>query len=453
MTMHTRAILVVLTLLTANACFLLAVSAKPMPTLTDLAASVDRYLAPYIDRRDFSGVVLCARDGNVLYHKAYGLADFKTGVLNTVRTRFRIASLTKTFTAAAIVVLAERKRLSLNDSVSKFLPGYPNGDKIRVHHLLSHAAGVPNPQPADLLDKELTPDELIDTFKNKPLEFEPGTRGKYSNGGYVLLARIVEKASGRPYSDFLSENIFKPLGMQETGVTDLHQPPEVQAVGYEPAPGPVGLVAAPARHPSTLFGSGFLSSTTGDLRLWAQAVRSERLFKRSALPYTFGWGERKKYGHRYLEQSGRIPGFMAHLIVLLDEPVDIVCLCNVDTGLFGRLEKDLISLASGGQTDEPPAAPVAVAGDAKRLKECVGKYQGPGFILRLVEDGGQVYSKFDDGPARAWLTPVANGDFYMRAEYAPVHIIRDTKGRATELSIAWGGTEPPMKLSRIVSPP
>jgi CubicO group peptidase (beta-lactamase class C family) len=422
-----------------------------MPNLTGLAANVDRYLAPCIDRRDFSGVVLFARGGNVLYHKAYGLADCKTGVLNTVRTRFRIASITKTFTAAAIVMLAERKQLSLNDPLSKFLPGYPSGDKIRIHHLLGHAAGVSDPEPADIFDKRLTPDELIDTFKNKPLEFEPGTHGKYSNGGYVLLARVVEKASGRPYADFLSDNIFKPLGMLDTGVTDLGQPPDVQAVGYAPAPGPLGLALAPARHPSTLFGSGILSSTTGDLRLWADAVRSERLFKRSALPYTFGWGERKKYGHRYLEQSGRIPGFMSHLIVLLDEPVDIVCLCNVDTGLFGRLEKDLISLAFGGQTDKPPPAPVTVVGDAKRLQECVGKYQGPGFVLRLVENGGQLYSMFDDGPARAWLTPLADGDFYMRAEYAPVHIIRDRNGRATELSITWGGTDAPMKLTRISS--
>jgi CubicO group peptidase (beta-lactamase class C family) len=445
--------LVALTLLTVDTSFALAALGKPMSTLTDLAANVDRYLAPYIDRRDFSGVVLIARDGNVLYQKAYGLADFKTGVLNTTHTRFRIASLTKTFTAAAIVMLAERKRLSLNDTLSKFLPGYPNGDKIRIHHLLSHAAGVPNPEPADFFDKQLTPDQLIDTFKNKPLEFEPGTRSKYSNGGYVLLARVVEKASGRPYADFLSENIFKPLGMLNTGFTDLGQSPEVQALGYAPAPGPVGLAAAPARHPSTLFGSGCISSTAGDLRLWAAAARSERLFKRSALPYTFGWGERKKYGHRYLEQSGRIPGFMSHLIVLLDEPVDIICLCNVDTGLFGRLEKDLIALTFGGEADKPPAAPVAVAGNAQELQECVGKYQGPGFVLRLVEDRGQLYSKFDDGPARAWLTPLASGDYYMRAEYAPVHVTRNAKGRATELSIAWGGNEPSMKLTRLSFPP
>src|SRR5262249_62318441 len=134
------------------------------------------------------------------------------------------------------------------------------------------------------------------------------------NGVYVLLARVVYKASVRTYADFLADNIFKPLGMLDTGVTDLHQAPEVQAVGYEPAPGPLGLAPAPARHPSTLFGSGILSSTAADLRRWTEAVRSERLFKRSALPYTFGWGERNKYGHRYLEQSGRIPGFMSHLI-------------------------------------------------------------------------------------------------------------------------------------------
>jgi hypothetical protein len=95
---------------------------------------------------------------------------------------------------------------------------------------------------------------------------------------------------------------------------------------------------------------------------------------------------------------------------------------------------------------------MTASANPKRLQDCVGRYQGPGFVLRVVEDRGQLYSKFDDGPARAWLTPLANGDFYMRAEYAPMHVIRDTKGRTTELSIAWGGDEPPMKLTRIPSP-
>lgn len=419
------------------------------PQADQRRARLDAYIAPYVERHDFSGVILIARGDDVLVRKAYGMADVGSSIANTSQTRFCLASITKTFTAAGIIILSERKLLGLDDPLSKFLPDYPNGGKIRIRHLLAHAAGVPDPETDALGGKALTPDELIGTLRGKPLEFEPGTRSRYSNGGYVLLARVIEKASGRSFAEFLKEAIFQPLGMKDTGVIDPGAPPAVQAHGYAPGPGPTGVMPAQPPNPSALFGSGCLCSTVDDLRRWAAAIRAERLFKRTKLPYLYGWGERKQYGHRYVEQSGRIPGFMTHLILFLDQPVDVVCLGNTESGLFGRLEKDLTALAFGGEPDKPPPAPERAAVDAKSLRGCVGRYQGPGFTIRLTEAAGELYSSFNDSPARAWLTPVAGGEFFMRAEYAPVRITRDPRGRAIELSILWGGAETPMAFRRI----
>src|SRR5262249_17858350 len=153
--------------------------------------------------------------------------------------------------------------------------------------------------------------------------------------------------------------VFGPLGMADTGYFDLAGVVPKRAGGYAPGPGPLGLENAPTQDPSTLLGSGCLCSTARDLQRWAQAVRSERLYKRTALKYPFGWGLRHQYGHHYVEQSGIVTGFTSHLVVVLDEPVDIVCLSNIQSGFFSRQEKDLIAIAFGGEPDKAAPAPEA----------------------------------------------------------------------------------------------
>jgi CubicO group peptidase (beta-lactamase class C family) len=260
----------------------------------------------------------------------------------------------------------------------------------------------------------------------------------------------VEKVSGQSYGDFLRERIFVPLGMADTGYFDQTSIVPNRACGYVPSPGPLGLENAPAQNPSSLLGSGCLCSTARDLQKWAQAVRSERLFKRTALKYPFGWGARNQYGHRYIEQSGIGTGFTSHLIVFLDEPVDVVCLSNIQSGFFSRQEKDLTAIAFGAVADKPVPAPKGAAISGRLLRSCVGLFQGPGdFRLRIVEDGGHLYAKFDDGPARAFLLPVSENELFMRTEFARIHLTRDDRGRASELSIAWGSGGQPMKFTRI----
>jgi len=420
---------------------------------SELEAKIDAYLAPYVAHRDFSGVVLIARGDDVLMSKGYGMANYELGVPNTPDTKFRIASLTKTFTAAAIVMLKERGMLSFDDKLNKFLPDFPKGDKISVRHMLLHESGIPNPDYEATFCKQLTIDELVRSLARKPLDFEPGTSDKYSNGGFLLLAFIVEKVSGQSYERFLHSNIFEPLGMKNTGNFDPEPIVSHRASGYLPAPGPDKIENAPIRNLSSSVGSGSLYSTANDLFRWARAVRSEQLYKRRALPYPFGWGERKHLGHDCLEQAGITPGFRSKFLVYLDEPVTVVCLANIESGLFSRWDKDLPAIIFQGKGKVPSSFPEAAAVAPQRLSECVGDYQASsGLNLHVVERGGHLFSTFNDSPVRTYLMPTSEKELFNRADYATITLSRNSEKRVGEMTWRFDGTGDPLKFVRVEKP-
>src|ERR1700693_2009406 len=179
-----------------------------------LATKIDAYIRPFVESDNFPGAILVARGDEILFSKAYGMAKYELKVPNTPRQRFHLASLTKMFTAAAVLLLEEQGKLSTSDTVAKFLPDYPDGDKILLEHLLRHTAGVPN---ADFSEGEgrvrYTTEQLVARFKARPLDSEPASRTRYSNSNYNLLAYIVEKVSGQGYGEYLKANIFDRLGM------------------------------------------------------------------------------------------------------------------------------------------------------------------------------------------------------------------------------------------------
>jgi len=181
-----------------------------------LAERLDRFVTPYVSSSDFAGIVLIARGPQVLVRRAYGLADQEKRVPIAPDMAFRIASLSKTFTAGAIEMLIDRGRLHLTDPLSRFVPGIPQGDKITVRDLLLHRSGAGILSDPALRRDCHTAADLVGRLGAVPPLFEPGTSGRYSNEGYLLLARIVEIASGTSYGAFLEANIFKPLGMDRT---------------------------------------------------------------------------------------------------------------------------------------------------------------------------------------------------------------------------------------------
>jgi CubicO group peptidase (beta-lactamase class C family) len=177
-----------------------------------IEAKVNAYVKLYLDVGGFNGNILIVENGKVLLSKGYGMANFELGVPNTPQTKFHLGSISKTFTAAAILLLEERGQLRVNDPLTKFIPDYPNGDKITLHHLLSNTWGIPNinnfPEYNTWSKFPHTPADLIEKFKNKPLDFQPGERGyTESNSNYNLLAYIIEKLSGKSYGEFLKENV------------------------------------------------------------------------------------------------------------------------------------------------------------------------------------------------------------------------------------------------------
>src|SRR5271170_7480261 len=205
-------------------------------------ARMEQVIQSYASKKQFMGSVLVARGGDILFDRSYGDANLEWDIPNSPSTKFRLGSITKQFTAASILLLEERGKLSVNDPVKKYIPDAPAAwDKITIFNLLTHTSGIPNftsfPDYRSQEPFDTTPEKLVARFRDKPLDFQPGEKFSYSNSGYVLLGYLVEKVSGESYSKFVQENIFGPLGMKDSGY-DLNSAiiPH-RAAGYTPEKG------------------------------------------------------------------------------------------------------------------------------------------------------------------------------------------------------------------------
>src|SRR5262245_36037623 len=218
---------------------------------SDFAAQVVKYIQERVRVTGFSGAVLVARDGRPVLREGYGLANHEYDIANTPKTKFRLASVSKQFTAAAILLLEERSKLKVGDPVSKYLSDWPKAwDEVTLHHLLSHTGGLPGLTTQALSDvsglSRATPPpfrSIRDLHKPgeelKPLDFKPGAKFHYDNNGYVVLGMVIEKVSGKPYSEFMREEIFRPLGMTDTGCEEPTMILKQRASGYARVDGTV----------------------------------------------------------------------------------------------------------------------------------------------------------------------------------------------------------------------
>lgn len=418
-----------------------------------LETQVDVYVKPYLDVAGFNGNVLIAKNGKVLLSKGYGMANYELGVPNTPQTKFHIASVSKTFTAAAILMLQDRGLLNTGDLLTKFVPDYPNGDKITVHHLLTNTSGIPNinnfPEYDAWSKFPHTPQEIVEKFKNKPLDFEPGTRGYVeSNSNYNLLAFIIEKLSNKSYGEFLEENIFAPLGMKDSG-HDAR--PEAmlknRADGYVPA-GVSDLKNAPYLDWSIKTGNGSLYSTTEDLYKWDRSLYTEKILKRATIEKMFvegyGWFDSKRFNRRAIRMNGRSPGFQSEIQRYVDEDVCIIVLGNNYAPTASLIAEDLAAMALGEKYKTPEIEkPVKL--DSKILDTYVGRYQfGADFfvpkgIYSIEKRGTQLFIV-----ARGLndtLTPQSESRFFDRPLWATIIFVKNDKGEVTDLIWQYGGKD------------
>jgi CubicO group peptidase (beta-lactamase class C family) len=313
----------------------LAPTAQPTvaPTaVPDLATRIDTFINRLMKQGIFSGVVFVAKKGDVLFANAYGLADREHKTPNTLATRFQIASLTKQFTAVAILMLQAEGKLNVKDKVCAYIKPCPEAwAEVTIHQLLTHTAGMPQYFPDET--RPITLENLLASFRDKPLEFAPGDHFEYSNSGYILLGAIIEQVSGQHYGDFLQARIFTPLGMADTG----YNRPE-GAIGY------AGQAPAPLTNPTVIFSAGGLSSTAEDLYRWSQALDGDTLLPADlrALMFTpyidtdapykerygYGWFISSQEGALRQEHGGGIHGYRSEIMRFPERGITIILLCN-----------------------------------------------------------------------------------------------------------------------------
>src|SRR6516164_3719485 len=307
-----------------------------------LKARIDRIATQVLEQTGVpSASIAVVKDGKLVYTHAYGKARLEPPIPATPDMRYSIGSVSKQFTAAAILLLQEQGKLTLDDPVGKYVPGLTRGNEVTIRQILSHTSGYQDYWPEDYLMtpmmKPATPQQIIDTWAKKPLDFEPGTQWQYSNTNFVIAGLIVEKVSGQKLMDFLEEHIFHPLGMKSVWNSDESKLTQADATPYiRYALGPLRL--APKEGGGWMFAAGELAMTAHDLALWDESMIARSILKPESYKEMFtevklkdGKGTHYGLGVEVLdhggkleiEHSGEVTGFVADNIVLPDDGVAV----------------------------------------------------------------------------------------------------------------------------------
>lgn len=432
----------------------------PAAELDEVRAYLD---ATYLPDRPGAAIVI-ARNGEIIHERGYGLANVEHGIPVTPDTIFRIGSVTKQFTAAAITLLAQRGELSFDDPINEFLPEYPvHGHEITIYHLLNHTSGIKSytgiPGYMDQgVRTDLATDDLIDVFAHLPMEFAPGDSWNYNNSGYVLLGAIIEAVSGQTYSDFIAEHITVPLGLEST----LYGGPQIipnRAAGYSTDDAGnvinAGFISMTQPH-----AAGALLSTTGDLVEWHQALTGGEfihddsyaamttpaaLNDGSSYPYGFGLGVGLLRERRMIAHGGGIHGFSCYALWLPDEDIYVAVLSNGAPKGPGptTVAKTIAALTIGDPY--PERQPVTLSdADVAGLS---GNYTGPTFppVKMTIEDGKIV---MDMGFDKVTLLAESRDLLYVvdGLEYVEVEWDDD---KATTMRLVFEEGVPPEALTRV----
>jgi CubicO group peptidase (beta-lactamase class C family) len=443
-----------------NKCLIISVcccvATQPVAAQTT-PAKLDSLLDAYAKVWDYTGSVLVATKGGVLFEKGYGYKNKETRSLNDTNTIFQIGSITKQFTSAIILQLEEEKKLSLQDSLTKYIPDYPNGNTITIEQLLTHTAGVYNyTNDAVFMKNEsmhpISRDSLIARFKFKPLDFTPGEKFSYSNSGYELLGYIIEKVTGESYFQAVRQRIFQPLHMDHSGFdfTDLRSPDK--ASGYTPG----STTPAPIVDSSVSFAAGAIFTTVGDLYKWDRGLLSGKILshalqQKAYTPhlagYGYGWIINEAGGKKVVEHGGGITGFVSYIKRIPEDETCIIILDNQPNSANTlKMAQDIADILSGKDVRLPKAR-LAVTLDTALLRQYVGQYQNDhNFIYMVSLEDGHLYFQPAAGQGKIELFAEKKDLFFIKVTDAEIEFIRDADGKIEKLILHSGRDIPAKRL-------
>lgn len=314
------------------------------------------------DKNGPGGEFLVAKAGKTIYQKSFGKANLELNVNLSSDNVFQIASMSKQFTAISILILEEQGKLNVNDAVSKYVPDYPVGDKITLHHLLTHTSGIKDftkmKSLGEIAQKEMTPKMMVDFFKNEPVDFAPGEKFEYNNSGYVLLGYIIEIVSGETYEDFIQKNIFDKAGMTKSFYASDRKIISDRAYGYQKKE--YGYVNKTPISFSVPFSSGSLMSSVNDMLKWQNALNknlflNSKTLKKAFTKYKLNNGQEFTYGYGWhlkeinqtvmREHGGSIFGYKSMGVYIPSEDIYVIGLSNCDCNSPTKVTEDIALLA------------------------------------------------------------------------------------------------------------
>jgi CubicO group peptidase (beta-lactamase class C family) len=414
--------------------------------------------------------VLVARDGKILFQGALGLADVKSGRKLDAESKFRIGSVTKQFTAAAILRLVEEGKISVDDTLAKFLPSFPRAADVTIHQLLTHTSGIPSytDDPAFYLTvtEPTTEEALIETFAGKDFVFEPGTDFRYCNSGYFLLGHIVGKVSGKPFGKYLRDEFFEPLGMNDTGMHRVGIELKNEAIGHSVQ----GEAAREALDwaMSRAGGAGALYSTVGDLMKWNEALFSGKVLKEETLVkaftavkdsghgmrYGYGWMIGRQRGLPVISHGGGLNGFQSNLVRFPDQNVTIVALHNASPAVPDltpvTITAQLADLFLWKEMEPREAFQVNTDISPQVYERYVGRYDYGGAIMVVTREGNQLFAQLTGQP-RFEIFPATETKFFWNVVKAHVEFLLDENGKCVAVHHVQGPND--FEAEKLTDPP
>lgn len=425
--------------------------AGPAAADQELEKKIDAVMAEIYKPGEPGAAVIVRKDGRTILRKGYGLADLELGVPVEPDMIFRLGSITKQFTAVAILMLAEEGQLGLQDEITKFLPDYPaQGRRITIEHLLTHTSGIQSYTDLEewlgLWRQDFALPELIGLFKDKPMRFEPGQRWAYNNSGYVLLGAVIEKASGRTYEEFIESRIFKPLGMTHSfyGNTERIIPRRIP--GYQA--GQKGFINAPYLSMTQPYAAGSLLSSVDDLAVWSDAVFAGKLVGRAWLDkaftpyklkngestgYGYGWFISDYQGHRIVEHGGGINGFSTYEMTLPEDRVFLAVLTN--SAVAGRDPEPRAVKIAGLVLGKPEPERKAVKFAPGDLDLLTGVYEDEAGEERYIRGEGEKLYSQRSGGGKTEMLAMSPLEFFFRDDPAVLRFVKGAGGAVTGLRV------------------
>lgn len=449
------------TVVAATVLFTVATQVEAQkPSRATLVSQIDSLATAALRNGPVAGLSVAVVKGrDTLVMKGFGFADLENDVPATAQTVYRIGSITKQFTSAAVMQLVEQGKVGLDDDITKYFPNFPtHGQHILVRHLLNHTSGIPSytdiPGFGRVITLDLPHDSLLAMVGRDSLMFAPGSGFYYNNSGYYMLGVLIEKVTGQKYGDYVTQHLFEPLGMHSTYYCATEPLIKHRAQGYATAHGK--LVNASYIDMGLPFAAGSLCSTVGDLVKWEHALFSGKVVSATSLaqmttpakltsnrpmPYGFGLAPDTVGGHRAVGHGGGINGFISQEEIYPDDSLTVVVLANTAPAPSAEIARNAARLVLGLPLVKGPSIPKEIALDSAQRARYVGSYslQNPDasrIPVRVVDENGHLV--LEARGQRGQLLAVAPDVFAVRGQPGARVLFTMSNGRATEFLLDQG---------------